>query len=494
MSAILDFPKIEAPPLAVAPAPAPAAVVAPAAALPPTIKETVLAQFKEAETAVIALAEKYRDVAYDVSTTRGMNEAKAARLDLRENGRFLVQRAEKAVKADVNDLKRVMAEEVDRIVGLVLPVEEAIDAQIKAEEDRKAAAKAERERIESERVATHQAGIAKIRAYLTRCQEPGMTAERILTGIQLLAVVTFGPEWQDFAERAKTAQDETLAAMRALHTQAQEHEAAAAAAEAQRVENERIAAELAARQAELDAQAAELAERERAANNERDRIECLKGDVARIHGFAATLEGDHNRPASEIAEAIATLEQLDVSEATFQEFATMAADARRLVLAALLEAKDAAEAREASQNSEGQNSQQVLKAEASSPPDATDRETSADASPGVGPMGAEQPADAGLAEVAATARSNALGRMGASIAPEVESDSTPAGDLFGAAPAPALATVPLDVALADCREALREALLIVQTLVNDMDQTGANSKRAADILARVSSLRALGGI
>ena len=35
---------------------------------------------------------------------------------------------------------------------------------------------------------------------------------------------------------------------------------------------------------------------------------------------------------------------------------------------------------------------------------------------------------------------------------------------------------------------------MVQELVNDMDQTGINSKRAADILARVSSLRALGGI
>ena len=79
--------------------------------------------------------------------------------------------------------------------------------------------------------------------YLTRCQEPGMTAERILTGIQLLAAVAFGPEWRDFAERAKAAQAETLAAMRALHTQALEREAAAAAAEAQRVENERVAAE-----------------------------------------------------------------------------------------------------------------------------------------------------------------------------------------------------------------------------------------------------------
>lgn len=43
---------------------------------------------------------------------------------------------------------------------------------------------------------------------------------------------------------------------------------------------------------------------------------------------------------------------------------------------------------------EGRDSQQVLKAEGASP-DATDREIPAMASPGVGPMGAGQPADAG---------------------------------------------------------------------------------------------------
>jgi len=69
------------------------AVAAPAvASVTPSIKETVLAQFKDAEVSILALAEKYRAVAFDVTTTKGMNEAKAARLELREKGRFAVQR------------------------------------------------------------------------------------------------------------------------------------------------------------------------------------------------------------------------------------------------------------------------------------------------------------------------------------------------------------------------------------------------------------------
>ena len=86
-----------------------------------------------------------------------------------------------------------------------------------------------------------------------------------------------------------------------------------------------------------------------------------------------------NHSSSEIAETIAALEQLDVSEAAFQEFASMAADARRLVLAALLKAKDEAEARESAE----------------------------------------------IAQAAETSRSNDLGRLGANIPPDVESGFHP---------------------------------------------------------------------
>lgn len=288
-SATLDFPTLETPP-PVAAKPALPAVAAPAvASVTPSIKETVLAQFKDAEVSILALAEKYRAVAFDVTTTKGMNEAKAARLELREKGRFAVQRAEKSVKADVNDLKRVMSDEVERLVAIVQPVEDAIDAQIKAEEDRKAREKAERERIEAERVAAHQARLDTIGAYLTHCQQPGMTAKRIEDGITKLAAAKFGPDWQEFAVPAADLQCKTLEAMRALHARAVEREAEAirqqeeaARLEAQRIENERVAAELAEDRRRLAAQQAELDRRAEQETQERRAREAAEADRQRI--------------------------------------------------------------------------------------------------------------------------------------------------------------------------------------------------------------------
>lgn len=341
-----DFPVLDAPP---AIAPTPVAIATPLPTLPevPSIKATVLAQFKEAEGAIVALAEKYRDVAYDVSTTKGMREATAARLDLRENGRFAVQRAERAVKADVNDLKRVMAEEVDRLVAIVQPVEDAIDTQIKAEEVRKAAAKAERDRIESERVTRHQAGVDKIRGYLVRCQGADMTADRIGIGIGMLEGVTFGPEWQEFAVPAANALCETLEAMRTLHAHAVEREAAAALLEAQRVEREteqarqaaenaRLAAELAERQRALDAQAAEFA-----ANMAR-----INGHQRRIAEIHAAATGHAGKSVWELFEVIVAVGRLDTSESEWQEMAPLAATAQASTLAALNQLHATALARE----------------------------------------------------------------------------------------------------------------------------------------------------
>ena len=171
----IEFPEIEDP-----------VVAAPATAIAPlSIKATVLAQFSATETSLRALAEKYRAVAFDVSTPKGMNEAKAARLDLRENGRFMVERAEKKIKAEVNDLKATMSAEVDRLVSIVRPTEDAIDGQIKAREEQIAAEKAEAERraaealrLEAERKQRHEDGIATLAGYVDKAR--GKTAAQIM--------------------------------------------------------------------------------------------------------------------------------------------------------------------------------------------------------------------------------------------------------------------------------------------------------------------------
>lgn len=205
-------------------------------AKPLSIKDTVIAQFREAEDGLKAMAEKYRDVVYDVTTTKGMNEAKAARAELRDDGRRLLTRTAAKVKADVNELKQVMGDEVDRLVAIVKPVEDAIDAQIKAEEQRKADEKAERDRIEAERVAAHRANIEQLRGYASSAE--GQPLQTIKGAIEKLAEMTFGEEWEEFAQQAQAERDNTVSSLRSLVQR-----------EEQRIENENLRAQLAALQA-----------------------------------------------------------------------------------------------------------------------------------------------------------------------------------------------------------------------------------------------------
>jgi hypothetical protein len=59
---------------------------------PLSMTQAALAPLTQIETGLRALAERYRAVAFDLTTPKGMADAKAARHDLRENGRYAGQR------------------------------------------------------------------------------------------------------------------------------------------------------------------------------------------------------------------------------------------------------------------------------------------------------------------------------------------------------------------------------------------------------------------
>lgn len=216
-------------PTAVAAPQTPGAVLA----KPMSIKDTVIAQFREAEDGLKAMAEKYRNVVYDVTTTKGMNEAKAARAELRDDGRRLLTRTAAKVKADVNELKEVMGTEVERLIAIVKPVEDSIDAQIKVEEKRKADEKEARDATEATRVAAHRANIAQLHGYAEDAE--GKPLETLKGAIVKLGELEFGPEWEEFAQDADAARLSTISRLKSLVAQ-----------EEQRIENEHLRAQLAA--------------------------------------------------------------------------------------------------------------------------------------------------------------------------------------------------------------------------------------------------------
>ncbi len=211
------------------------------AAKPTTIAAAALALFAPLEAEVNTLAERYRNVAFDMSTPKGFKAAKDARLELRESGRFALQRLRDKTKDQLNDCKKVVDAEAARLIEIVRPVETAVDEQITVHENKLAAEKAERDRIEAERRQKHQDAIAKIESYVALAE--GLPIERIEAGLAYVRNIDVSTAvFEDFAVRASAQKDATIRALEKMVADVRQ----AAAAEALRIENERLQAELAA--------------------------------------------------------------------------------------------------------------------------------------------------------------------------------------------------------------------------------------------------------
>lgn len=238
-----------------------------------TIKQAVLATFTRTEADLRSLAEKYRGVAFDCSTPKGYTQAKAARAELREHGRYAVQRVRDKAKDELNDGKKVIEAEAERLIAIVKPAEDNVVAQIEAHEARIAAEKAERERIEAERRAKHQSAIATIRNYIALAK--GLPAERIARGVAVAENIDVSAAaFEEFADEAARVKAEVVERLREMHQAAVQAE-----------ENARLQAELAKAKA-----AAEAAEREAAAQREAARTldAVVVEEKAMAEGFTET--------------------------------------------------------------------------------------------------------------------------------------------------------------------------------------------------------------
>lgn len=251
---------------------------------PTSISEAALALFSPHEATMKALAAKYRDVAFDLSTPKGLKAAKDARLELREQGRFAIQRLRDKTKDQLNDCKKVVESEATRLIALVEPVENAVHQQITAHEEKLAAEKAERDRIEAERKQKHLDAIAVIASYVDKAQ--GLPVERVEAGIAYVQAIDVSAEvFEEFAARAAEQKQVTIERLQKMVAELK----AAAEAERLRLENERIAAELAAQKRALEEQAAELARQQREIEEARQRAATPAAPVA-TEGKADTPE------------------------------------------------------------------------------------------------------------------------------------------------------------------------------------------------------------
>lgn len=234
--------------------PAPADIAPPVPLLQSTeqsLTEAVTGFFDLVEQQANTSIAKYADVVWqNLETGKGMQSAVDARAELRDLRTRIVDKGHEAIKAPLLAVGRIADDRKKKIGDKLKAAEALVDGPIKAEEARKAAVKAEKERLERERIAGIRENIRGIQMMPTRMV--GKTAAQMRELLADMTDPTQLPDmFQELAEEAALAYAQSKDAIERLIADADAREA-----EQLRLQQEREEARQ--RQAELDRQAAEL--------------------------------------------------------------------------------------------------------------------------------------------------------------------------------------------------------------------------------------------
>ena len=244
----------------------------------PAVAVTDIAEYRPHEEQIVRLETTYAKLVVDCSTSEGLANAKEVRVDIRDVRYALAnttktalapyQQAVKDAQARVNQVKEFGETLKDRVLAIEAPVDEAI----KTEEKRVADAKAERDRVEAERVEAIRTKITRFSsvaaAYASR------SAADVASVLQSVKESVILPEeYAEFEAEGTIARDNAIEQLETLHKSA--------------VDREEAAAKLLAQQKELD----ELREKQRIAdeNAEKERQRIAAEDRQRIADQQAEL-------------------------------------------------------------------------------------------------------------------------------------------------------------------------------------------------------------
>lgn len=235
----------------------------------PKVAVTDIAEYRPHEEQIMRLEASYSSLVVDCSTSEGLSNAKEVRVDIRDVRYALAnttktalipyQQKVKEAQARVNQVKEFGEALKDRVLAIEMPVDEAI----KAEEKRVADAKAERERLEFERVEA-------IRAKITRFSSVAAAyASRSAADVSIVLQsvkesVILPEEYGEFEAEGTIARDNAIDQLEALHKSA--------------IEREEAAAKLLAQQKELD----ELREKQRIADAEAEELRKQRTEEDRL--------------------------------------------------------------------------------------------------------------------------------------------------------------------------------------------------------------------
>ena len=229
---------------------------------------TEIAEYSQTAAALSDLRHRFLGVAFNVATTKGMDEAKKARQEVK-GYRTALENKRKEIKAPALERCRLIDDEAKTITAALLEIEEPIDQQIKAEEARKEAEKAAKAEAERQRVAAIRTQIDTIKNHAAFAV--GKSADAILKILSGVEGFEIGEDFQEFKPEAEQAKAETLDKIKALHEAQVQHEDEQARIAAERAELTRLRAEAEAREREAAAARAEQERKDREARAEQER-------------------------------------------------------------------------------------------------------------------------------------------------------------------------------------------------------------------------------
>ncbi len=234
-----------------------------------------IVEYNTTAAALDILRAKYT-APFDVSTSKGMSQAREARTEIR-GYRTALEKLRVELKAPALERTRLIDAEAKRITAELLKIEEPISQQIKEEEARKEAEREEKRKAESLRLACIHTRIYDIAALPSRLT--GKSAIELRAALESALIMEINAaEFDEFAEQARAtlakAQEEITALLMArVEFEAEEarlqaeREAEEARLQAEREALARLRAEEEARKAEqarIDAEARKAHEAEQA--------------------------------------------------------------------------------------------------------------------------------------------------------------------------------------------------------------------------------------
>lgn len=234
---------------------------------------TEIAEYSQTAAALADLRHRFLGIAFNVATTKGLDEAKKARQEVK-GYRTALEAKRKEIKAPALERCRLIDDEAKTITAALLELEEPIDQQIKAEEARKEAEKAAKAEAERQRVSAIRVQIETIKNHAAFAV--GKSADAILKILSGVEGFEIGEDFQEFKPEAEQAKAETLDKLKTLHTAQVEHEAEQARIAAERAELAKLRAEAEAREREAAAARAEQERKDREAREAVEREQAAK--------------------------------------------------------------------------------------------------------------------------------------------------------------------------------------------------------------------------